>query len=211
MNDGIKEADKALRMGIFGGSFNPVHKGHISLCVQCCEILRLDKALLIPANIPPHKSSDELCSNHDRYEMLKLSVMGCPKLEVCDIEYRMSGTSYTYHTITQLKKIYPNADFFFIAGADMLEIFDKWYRCNDLLNAFTLVIGARDNDLNSYERLLDLKKNKYGNSNKIQIVNIKTTELSSTLVRNEIRNNKPIEQLVGSAVAKYIYQHGLYK
>lgn len=196
------------KIAVFGGTFNPVHNGHIHLCLQCQKQFHFDKILLIPTNIPPHKSAVDLASNEDRLEMLRLATKDNPLFSVSDIEYRLSGTSYTYHTIRQLKKEYQNDTFYLIVGSDMLRMFDKWYRYGDLLDEVTLIAGAREQ--NEYNELIELKRQNFSNSDKIQIINIEIVELSSTQIRKNVLENQSIERLVHPNVLKYIESHQLY-
>ena len=131
------------RIALFGGTFNPVHNGHINLCLECHKKLNFDKILLIPDNIPPHKSSDDLAGNAHRLNMLKIAAKENELFEVCDIEYKLKGTSYTVNTIAELKKIYKEDELFLIIGSDMLFMFDRWFCYEKILKSVTLVAGAR--------------------------------------------------------------------
>lgn len=201
-------AQNARKIAIFGGTFNPVHNGHIHICLQCQKKFRFDQILLIPTNIPPHKSAVDLASNEDRFEMLRLATKENPLFCVSDIEYRLSGTSYTYHTIQQLKKENQNDSYYLIVGSDMLRMFDKWYRYQDILKEVTLLVGAREQS--EYNELMKIKKNDYSDSEKIQIINIDVLELSSTEIRKDIKKGISIERLVHPDVQQYIYSHNLY-
>ncbi|MEG2428866.1 MAG: nicotinate-nucleotide adenylyltransferase, partial [Oscillospiraceae bacterium] len=116
-----------MKIGIFGGSFNPIHNGHLNLCYQCNKIFNFDEILLIPTNIPPHKSNAQFISNSHRINMINLAIENQALIKSSEIEFQLGGTSYTYNTIIALKKIYPiDTEFYFLIGSDMLEIFDKW-------------------------------------------------------------------------------------
>lgn len=104
-------ADK-LKIGIFGGAFNPVHNGHLNLAKHYLDELGLDKILFIPTNIPPHKSNEDFAGRKDRFNMLRLAIKPYDKFEVSDIEFKRDGKSYTYDTLLELKKIYKNAEFY---------------------------------------------------------------------------------------------------
>lgn len=196
-----------FKIAVFGGAFNPVHNGHINLCLECDKFFNFDKILLIPTNIPPHKSADNLASNQDRLSMLKLASKTNSLFDVSDIEYHLEGTSYTYKTILELKKIYKNADLYLIVGSDMLKMFHKWYNYKQLLDEVTLVVGAREKS--EYEELIKIKENLV-NSKKIEIININVITLSSTQIRECIKKNENISHFVNKDVEKYIYSHKLY-
>ena len=107
------------KLGVFGGTFNPIHNGHLSLCTQICDALGLSKVLLIPTAIPPHKRVDGLADGRHRLAMCRLAVQGDPRFFVCDLELRRQGNSYTADTLRELEEIYPNTRFFLLMGTDM--------------------------------------------------------------------------------------------
>ena len=117
-----------MRIGIFGGAFNPVHNGHINLAKSYIESLSLDKLLVIPTANPPHKTALGLADKEDRLTMLSLAFSGVNKTEISDIEFRRTDKSYTYETIKELRKLYSCDDFFLIIGEDQFLSFDKWYQ-----------------------------------------------------------------------------------
>lgn len=197
-----------MRLGIFGGTFNPVHCGHLSFCLQCKELLGLDKLLLIPTNIPPHKCARDMASNADRLLMLKLATAPYDFIEVSDIEFRLSGISYTYNTLIEIKKAYSSDDIFLIIGSDMLAIFNKWYRYLDILKEATVVVGARE--AGEYQSLMQLKDEKLAKSPAILIVNITVNPMSSTQIRKLIGEGKPLDGYLESSVLDYIKANKLY-
>ena len=97
-----------MKTGVFGGTFNPVHKGHIMLAEYCMDSVRLDRIIMIPTAVPPHKISKNLASENDRLNMCELACKGKKNFSVSDIEIKRQGKSYTYETVTQLKEIYPD-------------------------------------------------------------------------------------------------------
>ena len=135
-----------MRIGIFGGAFNPVHNGHLNIADSFYEDLSLDKLLFIPTAKPPHKSDEGLLSGEDRVNMLRLAVENKP-YEISTIEFERNDKSYTYDTLIELKKLYPDSEFFLIIGADQFIHFDKWYRYSDILDMVTLCTSARERQL----------------------------------------------------------------
>jgi len=204
--------NKKKQVAIFGGSFNPIHNGHLSLCEQVQKQYHFDKILLIPTNIPPHKSSESLASNQDRINMLQIATSSIDYIEVSDIEYKLQGKSYTYNTVMALKEIYNDCEFSLIIGSDMLRIFKQWYCYEKLLDEVNLIVGAREQ--NDYQELKDLKKQDFGDigiSEKVKIIKLDVYEMSSTQIRNAVKNDMPIDDCVAKETSDYIKQHKLYK
>ena len=115
-----------MKTGVFGGTFNPVHKGHIMLAEYCMDSVGLDRIIMIPTAVPPHKISKNLASENDRLNMCELACKGKKNFSVSDIEIKRQGKSYTYETVTQLKEIYPDDHLYTIMGADMFLTLDRW-------------------------------------------------------------------------------------
>ena len=114
-----------MKIGIFGGTFNPVHQGHVHLAQQCVEELKLDKLLVIPTKQPPHKQVQELASGEHRAQMCRLAFAEIPQAQVSEMELHREGKSYTADTLTQLKQQFPQAQFYLIVGGDMFLTFHQ--------------------------------------------------------------------------------------
>ena len=124
-----------MRIGVYGGSFNPIHTGHIRLAQSYLEALSLDKILVIPANIPPHKRARQLLPGETRLELCRLACLDDPRLEVSDIELQREGSSYTVDTLRALKVLYPGAELHLIVGSDMFMTMETWtitYKADDV-------------------------------------------------------------------------------
>ncbi len=197
-----------MKTGIFGGTFNPVHNGHISLCRQCAEHCGFDRVLLIPTNLPPHKAAQHLASNEDRLEMLRLAIQGCRGMEVSDVEYRLGGRSYTVETLARLKKMYPEDEFSLIMGSDMLRSFPNWYRAEDILAMATLTAGARFPE--EYEQLLEVRDSFGAMASRIEVVKIQVFEISSTRVREICAGGEDASSYLPAGVWDYIRKKDLY-
>lgn len=195
------------RIGIFGGAFNPVHNGHICLAENYLNALSLDKILFIPTSVPPHKTAQHLASGKDRMNMLKSAVSGNDKFETTDIELMREGKSYSFDTITQLKKIYPLDELFLIVGSDQFFSFQSWYRADDILSMVTVVTAAREK--NEYKALLDFKS-QHDNMKNTIVSNFSVIEVSSSEIRNKIKAGADISALVPKAAADYIKENKLY-
>ncbi|WMJ23679.1 nicotinate (nicotinamide) nucleotide adenylyltransferase [Paludicola sp. MB14-C6] len=197
------------KIAIFGGTFNPVHNGHLHLCNEMQLRFHFDKILLIPTNIPPHKKCMNLASNEERYTMLQLATNGNPLYEISDIEFRLKGKSYTYNTIQALKKDYHDCEFYLLIGSDMLKIFDQWYRYQDILKEVTVIVGAREQS--EYQELIKMKKDKFQETDKLQIIDISVLPKSSTEIREAIQNKLDLSNSLSPSVLAYIQSHNLYQ
>ena len=193
------------RFGIYGGTFNPIHNGHLHLIRAACAQLSFDRLLVVPANIPPHKAATDLASNRDRLEMARLATAGMPGVWVSDIELRARGKSYTVLTLERLRALFPECRFTLLMGADMLESFDRWHRWQDILKLADIAAFARNE---GEEARLERKAALIGRA---RVVRVEPLPLSSTLVREKVRRGEDISGLVPEPVAAYIYEKGLYR
>ena len=135
-----------MKIGIFGGTFNPVHQGHVHLAQQCVEELKLDKLLVIPTKQPPHKQAQELASGEHRAQMCRLAFAEIPQAQVSEMELHREGKSYTADTLTQLKQQFPQAQFYLIVGGDMFLTFHQWNRFEEILQGAALCAACRSQD-----------------------------------------------------------------
>lgn len=194
-----------IKIGILGGAFNPVHVGHVKLAKQAYEALKLDKMLIIPTAVSPHKHNAEI-SYEDRFKMCELAFAAEKNYEICDIEKKQIGKNYTINTVRSLKEAYPkDAVFYLIIGADMLFSFRKWYRYEALLGECKVVAAAREE-----ESYADMQE--YANEiGRIKVLNLPVTVASSTEIREKIADGKDVSDLVPESVLQYINEKGLYK
>ncbi len=195
------------KIAIFGGTFNPVHNGHIHLAMRFANLLGVEKVLLIPTKTPPHKIAVDLVSSEDRLAMCRL-VSKNSIFEVSDIEVRRAGPSYTADTLKQLKLIYPDSEFYFITGEDMFLTIQSWYEPKVIYSLATLCAAPRSRDgLENLKRHAAILE-RYGA--KTVIGNIDYLPISSTMVRDAVKQGKSITELVPAAVADYIMENNLY-
>lgn len=195
------------KIAIFGGTFNPIHDGHIHLCEECDAVFHFDRIFLMPTNIPPHKMPAHLAANEDRLAMCRLACEGHPKISVCDLEMRMQGVSYTIHTVKKLKQVFPGADLYWIIGSDMLFSFRKWYCYREILDEVTLIAGARFPE--EYDRMIEYVKKELQAEQRVRIIRSEVLTVSSTEIRTALENGKKAEHL-NPKVERYIEEHGLY-
>ncbi len=197
-----------MRIGIFGGAFNPVHNGHLNIADSFYEDLSLDKLLFIPTAKPPHKSDEGLLSGEDRVNMLRLAVENKP-YEISTIEFERNDKSYTYDTLIELKKLYPDSEFFLIIGADQFIHFDKWYRYSDILDMVTLCTSARENE--EEKQLIIKSAQRLGIKDSFYMSSRAVIRVSSSEIRGKIKNGSDVSMLLPKKVFDYISEKGLYR
>ncbi len=193
------------RLGIFGGTFNPPHIGHARLAEHFVKTLELDRLLVIPTAEPPHKVSSDLASGEDRMTMCMLNF---PDALISDIEMVRGGKSYTYDTLCEVKALYPDYELYFIVGSDMLLSFNRWYKHEEILDMCTLCAADRqeENSLLKQNGIPDFFEGK-----KLIVSELMPFEVSSTEIRNLIRNVASTDGLLDPAVRAYIDNKGLYR
>ena len=197
-----------MRIGIYGGSFNPVHNGHIHLALTAVKELGLDKLYLVPSKISPHRSSDEYVPEHDRLEMLKLACKVSDVLEVSDYELNSERVSYTIYTVEEFRRRFPDAELFLLVGSDMLQIFEKWNRFEDILKECTLAVVSRNKgDIPELEKKADTLR-QYGS---IIVCHTPPIEISSTEIRKKIAKNQKYSCYLDENVVQYIRLKNLYR
>jgi len=188
-------------IGIYGGTFDPIHTGHLITAQSVCELRKLDKIIFIPSFISPHKTDRITSSPKHRINMLKLAIKGIPYFDYSDIEIKKKNISYTINTIRALKSSYENIEL--IIGYDNLITFDTWKEPDKILELVKLVVLRRE------VKEENLIQNKY--FNKAVLVETPIIEIYGTEIRERVRNNKNINFLVPQKVMVYIYKHNLYK
>ena len=202
--------ENQLRVGIFGGTFSPIHNGHIASAKAFMEQMKLDYLYVIPTCLPPHKSLDSSDNPGHRMRMCELAFEGVDGVVVSDTEIQRGGKSYTYDTLVELSR--PNTRLFFMFGTDMVLSFDTWYRFEDILKLCYPVYVRRENDPIMTERIV-AKITEYYQKYGVMFRRIVTEpiDVSSTLIRKRVEEGKDISELVPAAVAEYIKSNQLYK
>lgn len=199
------------KIGIMGGTFDPIHYGHLVLAEHVRTQFELEKIIFIPAGIPPHKDNSNVTNTQHRYFMTLLAIITNPYFEVSKIEIEDKNVSYTINTIKKLKNIYSNdIELYFITGADALCEIDTWKE-PELLFKLCNFIGATRPGINE-EKLrekIHYLINKY--DAKIFITAVPALAISSTDIRERIKTGKSIKYIVPESVEYYIYKNNLYK
>lgn len=197
------------KYGIFGGSFNPIHYGHLMICEYIKEEMGLDKVIFIPTGNPPHKELE--LSAEDRYEMVRLAISPNPDFEISDIETTRIKMSYTVDTIRELKKIYREEKLYFLIGLDSLFQLKTWMKIGDLSQEIEFVVALRPGYLDKEEinKEIDFLGENFGT--KINLIKTPLYEISSTDLRDRIHEGKSLRYLIPKKVLDYIEESGLYK
>jgi len=189
-----------MKIGILGGTFNPVHLGHIELAKKSFDALGLDRLIFVPAYIPPHKKDQSgIIKWQDRCKMIELAIEGEDKFEISDIEIGQKGPSYSINTIKLFKDIYTDKDrLYFIAGSDYVKELDTWKDIDELKKLCTFVIVKRP----GFEA---------GTSPENTVVlALDTPDISATDIRDRVKRHLPFQNRVPQKVYRYIMENGLY-
>lgn len=188
-------------IAIFGGTFNPFHIGHYEMLKCVCELEFIDRVLVMPDKIPPHKEYDFIVDDIHRQNMCKIVCSDFSKAELCLIEFEREGKSYTVDTVELLKEIYPGDKFYITIGGDMLSTLDSWYNWPQLIKIASFIAFKRQGQhdfSDAYNRLTKLGAD-------ITVINNNITCVSSTQLRSKIDKN-----LLPQKVYEYIIQKGIY-
>lgn len=197
-----------IKIGILGGTFNPVHVEHVKLALSAVEELKLDKLFIMPTFIPPHKSEMPAPAT-DRINMLKIAFSGQEKIEVSDFEVNRQGKSYTYLTVSHFRKEYPNAKIYFIVGGDMLSDFKTWKNPEKILENCTLAVFGRDEFFADFDREKEYFNKTFGKD--FVKLSYQGKNASSTKIRVYSAFGLDIKELVISGVENYVEKSGLYR
>lgn len=196
-----------IKTGIFGGAFNPPHKGHINLAKEAIEQLKLRKLLIIPTFESPHKAT-KLAPFEERAEMCRRAFSGISdkcEVEICEIERELGGISYTINTLRALKNRYTDARFFLLIGGDMLFSFTDWYKYESILKECEVCAAARGGD--NFSEMLEYATE----VGRIKVLPTNVVDISSTEIREKIKNGEDASEWITEDVRGYIEEKGLYR
>lgn len=189
------------QIGLFFGSFNPIHNGHLMLANYIVEYTDLDSIWFVVSPQNPFKDKDSLLDDNHRLEMLKMAIQNDEHFEVCDIEFDMPKPSYTIDTLNRLSELHPDAEFYLICGMDNLNKFNKWKNYQDILDNYHLLVYPRKN----YDG------GELSNHKSVQIINAPEIEISSTFIRKAMTENKDLRHFMPNESYKYMIDMGFYK
>lgn len=198
------------KIGIMGGTFNPIHIAHLILAERAYEQMHLDEIIFIPSKKPPHKLNDTIASDYHRLSMIELAIKDNPHFHISTMELEREGITYTVDTLVELRRTNPDTEYYFILGADSLFSFETWREPAQILRLSHILVAGRDN-LPSKELIKQIQhiKNTYqGNIHYLQVPNM---DISSSLIRNNCMDNKSIRYYVTKEVEDYIIRENLYR
>ncbi len=196
------------KIGIMGGTFDPIHFGHLMTAEAVRDEFHLDKVIFIPAASPPHKLNFKLTSPLHRYNMTLLATASNPYFHVSDIELKRTGPSYTLDTIKELSNIYPQAELYFIIGADAVQGLPTWHRVDELLQLCQFIAATRQG---CYPDVDAIKKHFGTAGQRIHRLNTPELEISSTNIRKRLQRGYSIRYILPEAVCNYIEKEHLYQ
>ena len=203
-----------MKIGIMGGTFNPIHNGHLMLGEYSYRSYRLDQVWFMPNGNPPHKAGISTSYSADiRARMTELAIQDVPYFRLEDYEVKRQEPSYSYQTLEHFKEVYPEDSFYFIIGADSLFNINKWMKPERILKVCTILAAFRGDKDNSeiMNRQIELLKEQYGADTDIRLLSSPLMKVSSHELREMVSEGKSISGLVPETVEKYIKENGLYR
>ncbi|HLG23174.1 MAG TPA: nicotinate-nucleotide adenylyltransferase [Candidatus Manganitrophaceae bacterium] len=219
-----------MRIGLLGGTFNPIHNGHLQIAEEVQKKLSLDRLLFIPSGDPPHKKREQIPSAEHRLEMTRLALFPYPHFEVCDIEVKRPGKSYSIQTVTELKRLYPSEKLFFIIGTDAFFDLPTWREAERLLTLCDFAILSRPGHpfsrlpdlplLRSIDRnaLMELDRGgesvytfRIGPEASLHFIRIAPIAVSASEIRKRLKKREETKNLLPESVSSYIIKNKLYQ
>ena len=198
------------KVGIMGGTFDPIHYGHLILAQNALDTFSLDEILFVPSGTPWLKESTKVLSKNKRVSMTGMAIEDNPDFALSTIEIDREGNSYSYETVEELKRMQPKTDFYFIMGADSLLEIERWKHPGRLMAECTLLVAVRDDcDREGLEKQIIYLTDKYQADIKILPANI--IDISSTKIRRMIREGKSVRYMLPDQVIRFIQKNHLYR
>ncbi len=198
-----------IKKGILGGTFNPIHNGHLKIAEEAYEAFGLESVFIIPSGISYFKADQKIPEGKIRYDMCLLACKDKQYLKVSDIEIKRPGNSYTYETLRALRENEPDTVFYYILGADSLSELKDFKNPDEIVDNCRIAVSVRGNEDNTgLEDLIKMYKERFHAD--ISVFNTVNIDISSTEIRKCVKDGEDISGLVPKAVAKYIYENGLY-
>ena len=199
-----------MRIGIYGGTFDPIHLGHLLLAETCSESARLDRVILIPAGLPPHKQDRELTPGSQRADMLEFAVAGIPEYTVSRLEIERKGPSYTVETLRTMRQDNPGDELFLLMGADSLAEFSTWREPREIAELATLLVVNRgDRQPPALQTLIPILGAEA--VTRIQVISMPAIDISASELRQRVRLGQSLRWRTPRAVEQYIIEHALYR
>lgn len=193
------------KVGIMGGTFDPIHVGHLIAASSAMETASLDEVWFIPTATPPLKPNAPIASEEQRLAMVELAIADMPTFRCSSIEMNRGGTSYSYDTIVELMEQNPDASFSYIIGSDRIHDLPSWYRAEELKQLITFIGLNRPSDPLHLDRLnADWQQ-------RVMIAPMPLIEISSTMLRERVKQGRTLQFYVPKAVEQYVKEHGIYE
>lgn len=196
---------RKVRIGILGGTFDPIHNGHIQLAKEAISVGNLDRVLFLVSKMPPHKST--CASDQQRFTMVQLALQGESKLEVCDIEIQREGKSYTADSVNLLRKKFPEAELFYIIGSDVLPTIPYWYEGEKVFSEVEFMCFRRSGGFHFYGN--PIQEFTAEQKRKVRFFEVSIPDISSKEIRERLKNGLPCAE-ISPAVAAYMKREKLY-
>ena len=199
------------KIGILGGTFDPIHNGHLALGKQAYEQFSLDEIWFMPSGHPSHKKGRLVTEGKEREDMVKLAIASVPYFVYSDFELKREGNTYTAQTLSLLKEVYPQHEFYFIIGADSLYEIEQWYHPEMVMKQAVLLVAARsyEKDHPDFEKQVKYLEEKF--EARIGVIRFEEMDVASKQIRKMVSSGQSIKDLVPGPVAGYIRIHGLYR
>ncbi len=210
MAEKLFDDTKYHKLGILGGTFNPIHIGHLLLAEAAFDEVQLDGVMFLPSGQSYMKASDSILPADERLKIVETAIKEHPDFFVSDMEIKRSGNTYTYETLSAIKAIHPNTQLYFIMGADCLFSIENWKNPDKIFDMCTIIAVVRD-DVDAAELKEQAEKLKSKFHAKIILLPFLKTEISSTAIRERIKEGKTIRYMVPEAVRIYLSENNFYK
>ncbi|MGI6169555.1 MAG: nicotinate-nucleotide adenylyltransferase [Christensenellales bacterium] len=201
--------ERRRRVGLLGGTFNPVHVGHVALGMQAKKEFSLDGVVYVPVGLPPHKRDEFVADAQDRFAMLQLAVGGQPGLSISRIEMDRQGYTYTVDTLTDLKCLYPDDDFYFIIGADTLFEVQTWKNVARVFELCGFIVFYRPGH-HAVAMMEEVGRLREAYGARMQFAEFTGPDVSSTLIRHKLERGESVEGMLPPGVERYILENGVY-
>ncbi len=197
-----------MRIGILGGSFDPIHVGHINIANAAKRQFNLDSVWIMPAKIPPHKRNGLHTEDIHRLQMIDLALLSEENLEINLLEFERNDISYTSDTLRLITEHFTNDEFFYIMGQDSLKDFPTWHEPDKIASMVTVLVAVRNGNEREFQALVDERNNQYGDV--FRIITIPYDEVSSSEIRDLLKHGDSVEGLLPPKVEQYIHHCGIY-
>ncbi len=197
------------KIGIMGGTFDPIHLGHLQMAQESFWQAGLDQVLFMPSKIPPHKQGKKITAEAQRADMVRLAIQGKPEFVYSDLELRREGTTYTAETLRCLQSLHPEHRYYFIMGSDSLWQIEGWYQPEEIMRRAVILAVSRDGfSAAQMQQKAAWLTERY--QAKVQVIRMSRMDISSSEIRDRVQSGESIDSFVPCEVAAYIQKNSLY-